>query len=896
MSKLKPSKYIDLQPFQAWVQQSLPAIYDDSLSYTDLLAKMLAYLNKLVENNNTISTDVTNAINYINTFFESTDFQDKVDDKLNRMASDGSLSKLIQPLFDAYKKDIDKTVATQNTSISNIQSQQTVLKERMDTFTKLPSGSTSGDAELQDIRVGANGTTYPSAGEAVRGQYKQLNEALDDLNAYTENVISSKTFEIGHWYNGGFSTNKYFRTRKGTYFRGLYKIINGDSFDMIFIKKWTNDVITVKGNTSKYLNLDGDYAFYSGDGETDYSISDNLDNAVKNIKIIFIDKSESYLGNKILSDTIGFDLFEKRGQIVKIENNTTSYVNATGVSATYFVNIEKVDCIVFDNLYAGDYTESFKPIMLFDNKLNFIGVPSVDYIRFRPSKGIVYLSDYNSAKYAIFQCDSLIKPSVKFYVNSEKDKKFRNKVYVGAYYFAGWSELDFPNIHVTDSIMTTYSNRKPIWGWIEHGCFRGDGWLITPQIELTGNNSKAILTNSCIFYEDGQCRVFAREMNKKWVDVTPLLPNKNSSSMIDTEINLSSFDGKTIQLGFNLRNHASDISPIWTINKLKVISNDSIIYDKDYRNHDNFDCEINDDDIWKPATETLGYDGTNGYVGSCYNQKDYSIIDKQITLAKENGIDYFILDWYYHDNLGDFNQEATEKEDNHIALNAFMNSANKFQFNFIIMVSNHAGFEITSLDRWKDAFRYLNETYFKDSSYLIVDNKPVVNIFNRQGIASYIDDIETFFVNELGYDGVIWQFCGVNTAYNSIPSNNGNIERDFSELIHQNKGANEQMYNNVKPSMYYPFLTSGWDSRPWWVRPKGYSRVTDWYTRDADKWKEFFKWGYNFARYKTLGNFKSILICAFNEYGEGSYLVPTEGDKRASYLLAIKESLSELIN
>ena len=90
---------------------------------------------------------------------------------------------------------INTTLETQNTKINSIQTQQTnlaneqntlssvqtTLSNRMDTFTSLSEGSTTGDAELKDIRVGANGVTYPNAGDAVRGQYSQLKEDLEEL-------------------------------------------------------------------------------------------------------------------------------------------------------------------------------------------------------------------------------------------------------------------------------------------------------------------------------------------------------------------------------------------------------------------------------------------------------------------------------------------------------------------------------------------------------------------------------------------------------------------------------------------------------------------------------------------------------------------------------------------
>lgn len=63
-----------------------------------------------------------------------------------------------------------------------LQSQYTLLSSRVTNLSALDEGSTTGDAELQDIRVGHDGTTYASAGTAVRDQIEKFNAELDLLS------------------------------------------------------------------------------------------------------------------------------------------------------------------------------------------------------------------------------------------------------------------------------------------------------------------------------------------------------------------------------------------------------------------------------------------------------------------------------------------------------------------------------------------------------------------------------------------------------------------------------------------------------------------------------------------------------------------------------------------
>ena len=106
----------DLKPFKAWFQKTLPLVYDDSLTYQELLYKLIAKINEVVESQNQTNENFDELYalfiqlkEYVDNYFKNLDVQEEINNKLDEMAKDGTLDKIInEQIFGELNDRIDE--------------------------------------------------------------------------------------------------------------------------------------------------------------------------------------------------------------------------------------------------------------------------------------------------------------------------------------------------------------------------------------------------------------------------------------------------------------------------------------------------------------------------------------------------------------------------------------------------------------------------------------------------------------------------------------------------------------------------------------------------------------------------------------------------------------------
>ena len=332
---------------------------------------------------------------------------------------------------------------------------------------------------------------------------------------------------------------------------------------------------------------------------------------------------------------------------------------------------------------------------------------------------------------------------------------------------------------------------------------------------------------------------------------------------------------------------------------------------------------------WKKGAAGLhnGFDDLHEYpertpLMGYYDEENPEVCDWEIKWAVEHGVNCFIHCWYRKiENMGK-SVTVDMLRCGHGLHEALFNAKYQQMMKFAIMFENSPRWGTTDSD---DIIRHLmpfwTENYFKRGNYLLIDNKPVLFIFNPSRLEQVWPDPKDQkaafdacreYAKKEGFDGMIFAPC--NTA-TTVEANENAIARGYDfrfcytsgytaqedyppeqEVIDGQLGLLRKRLS-VDPMRFIPTVSCFWDSTPrytqhwidmgynfhhtkiWYLQPEGFRTVLQGMKKITDELPEG-AWG------KRI-----IMIDNWNEWDEGHFVSPSY-QFGFRYLQAVREELT----
>ena len=212
-------EYTELRPFRYWCQKVLPLVYDDSLSYMELLCKTVDYLNKTMHDVDTLHTDVVQLHaayiqlqQYVNTYFENLDVQQEIDKKLDEMAESGALLNIIKPdvidevnnwltthITNPTNPVIDTSLSIKGAAADSKVVGERLLKDGL-AYSKQFSTSVYYKGSSSGTLTAANGTSFISFDDYNKGESSTNRFVVGVASNFTVPLVNPKTDTLDVYY------------------------------------------------------------------------------------------------------------------------------------------------------------------------------------------------------------------------------------------------------------------------------------------------------------------------------------------------------------------------------------------------------------------------------------------------------------------------------------------------------------------------------------------------------------------------------------------------------------------------------------------------------------------------------------------------------------------------
>lgn len=201
-----------MKPFRFWVQTALPLVYDDSLSYYELLCKVVDYINNFIKQEQEFGETIEHYTQvvidmkeFIDNYFTSTDFQQLVNDAIDQMAKDGEFDDVISSILDQYKQELDAEVGTISDKVDELEGTVEGFDGRIQSVEETVGGYDTTIQNLSDA-VGTLDTNVDGLEDRVvgaEGDIDSLEQAVADLTEQIGGAASAGMWKMvavsGSW-------------------------------------------------------------------------------------------------------------------------------------------------------------------------------------------------------------------------------------------------------------------------------------------------------------------------------------------------------------------------------------------------------------------------------------------------------------------------------------------------------------------------------------------------------------------------------------------------------------------------------------------------------------------------------------------------------------------------
>lgn len=201
-----------MKPFRFWVQTALPLVYDDSLSYYELLCKVIDYINNFIKQEQEFGETIEHYTQvviemkeFVDNYFTSADFQQLVNDAIDQMAEDGEFDDVISSILDQYKQELDAEVQELS---DKVDAMGTVVNGYDDRIQQVEDTVHGYDGTIQGISdtVGSldtDVTALEGRVDVIDGDIDNIEQAIADLAEQIDSSGSAGTWTMvavsGNW-------------------------------------------------------------------------------------------------------------------------------------------------------------------------------------------------------------------------------------------------------------------------------------------------------------------------------------------------------------------------------------------------------------------------------------------------------------------------------------------------------------------------------------------------------------------------------------------------------------------------------------------------------------------------------------------------------------------------